>query len=56
MKQCIIQFDNGAFYHGWIPIIDAIDGKKIIVKHRLLNLHGFIKGTVVKAFHVIILD
>lgn len=56
VKQCIIQFDNGAFYNGWIPVEDAIDGKKITVKHRLLNLHGFIKGTVIKAFHLIIID
>lgn len=56
LKQCIIQFDNGSFYHGWIPVEDAIDEKKITIKHRVLNLHGFINGTVIKVFNEIILE
>ena len=56
MKQCIIQFDNGSFYHGWIPVEDAADNKNIKVNNRLLNIHGFINGKVIKAFHNVILD
>lgn len=55
-KQCIIQFDNGSFYHGWIIVADAVDGKKIKVKNTFLNNLGFVNGTVIKAFHKIIIE
>ena len=55
-KQCIIQFDNDSFYHGWIEVSDAIEGKQIKIKNTLLNFNGFVNGTVIKVFHQIIIE
>lgn len=55
-KQCIIQFDNGSFYHGWIEVSDAVENKKIKLKNDFLNFHGFVNGTVIKVYHKIVLE
>lgn len=56
MKQCIVQFDNGSYYHGWLDVNDAIEGKDIKITNKILNLYGFINATVLKVYHSIILD
>lgn len=57
-KQCIVQFDNvsGSYYTGWIDINDAIEGKKIKIDNKLLNVNGFTNATVIKVYHLVILE
>lgn len=56
MKQCLVQFDNGSYYYGWLDINDAIEDKHIKIDNRLLNIHGFINAVVRIVYHNIILE
>jgi len=57
-KQCLVQFNdmNNSYYIGWINIDDAIEGKKIKIDNKLLNVNGFINAIVIKVYHLIILE
>jgi len=47
---------NNSYYIGWINIDDAIEGKKIKIDNKLLNVNGFINAIVIKVYHLIILE
>ena len=55
-KQCIVQFDNGSYYIGWVDVNDAIEEKKVKINNKLLNINGFINAIVIKVFHLVILE